>query len=90
MDNLRERVQTALNKNPVTQEAAIEVLNENGIITLGGLVEEQEISAAAESITSDVEGVVSVVNEIQVGADLDDDDNPFDVSGTLDENIIVK
>lgn len=89
MDNLRERVQTALNKNPVTQEAAIEVLNNNGIITLGGIVTHQKTSAAAESITKDVEGVVSVINEIQVKDDADKD-NPFDVSGTLDEDIIVK
>lgn len=89
MNELRERVQDALEDDPRTGDAAIEIINNNGVITLGGIVPEREISAAAEAITENIDGVISVINEIQVRKDVDDD-NPFDVSGTLDEDIIVK
>lgn len=89
MNDLREKVQDALIDDPRTREASIEILNNNGVITLGGIVPEAEISDAAESITKNISGVISVVNEIQVRADVDDD-NPFDVSGTVDQDIIVK
>ena len=89
MNDLRERVQKALVEDSRTQEAAIEVLNENSVITLGGIVPNRETSEAAETIARNVDGVVTVVNEIQVRKD-DEDDNPFDVSGTLDEDVIVK
>ena len=92
MDNkLLERVYDALSDNPRTRDAGIEVLAENGIVTLRGTVSKPEVSEAAESVAEDVDGVVSVVNEVQVPDREDvDDDNPFDVSGTLDEDIIVK
>ena len=89
MNTLRESVQKALTDDPRTREAAIEILNENGIITLSGMVPHNKTSEAAESIVKEVDGVVSVVNEIQVRKD-DNDGGAFDVSGTLDENIIVK
>jgi osmotically-inducible protein OsmY len=89
MNDLRERVQKALNEDPRTREAAIEVLNENGIITLSGIVPHPKTSDAAESIVHGIDGVVSVVNEIQARNDRDDD-NPYDVSGTLDQDVIVK
>lgn len=89
MRDLRERVQKALAEDPRTREVAIEVLNENGVITLGGIVPHPNINEAAESIVKDIDGVVSVVNEIQVRKD-GEDDNPYDVSGTLDQDIIVK
>ena len=89
MNNLRERVQKALTDDPRTREAALEILNENGVITLSGIVPHNKTSEAAESIVKEVDGVVSVVNEIQVRRD-DNDGGAFEVSGTLDENIIVK
>lgn len=89
MNNLRESVQKALTDDSRTREAAIEILNENGIITLSGMVRHNKTSEAAESIVKDVDGVVSVVNEIQVRKD-DNDGGAFDVSGTLDQDIIVK
>ena len=89
MNELQERVQGALADNPRTRDAAIEIVNNNGVITLGGIVPERETSEAAEAAAKDVDGVVSVVNEIQV-REVADGDNPFDVSGTLDQDIIVK
>lgn len=89
MNNLRERVQKALADDPRTRDAAIEILNENGVIRLAGIVPHPKIGDAAESIAKNIDGVVSVVNEIQARGDVDDD-NPFDVSGTLDKDVIVK
>jgi osmotically-inducible protein OsmY len=66
MNDLRERVQNALTDDPRTREAAIEILDENGVITLGGIVPHPETSEDAESIAKGVDGVVSVVNAIQV------------------------
>jgi osmotically-inducible protein OsmY len=90
MNTIREKVEDALSGDPRTQDAAIEVLNENGVVTLGGTVPERETSTAAESIAEQVDGVVSVVNEIQVRNVDEDEDDPFGVTGTLDEDIIVK
>jgi osmotically-inducible protein OsmY len=89
MNNLRERVQKALTDDPRTREAAIEILNENGVITLSGIVPHNKTSEAAETIVRDVDGVVSVVNGIQIRKG-DNDGGAFEVSGTLDEDIIVK
>lgn len=88
MDNLRERVQKALADDPRTRDSAIEVLNENGVIRLSGIVPRRNISDAAESIVKEIDGVVSVVNEVQARADADND-NPFDV-GTHDEDVTFK
>jgi osmotically-inducible protein OsmY len=73
MNSLQQKVQTALLEDQRTQEVAIEVLNENGIITLGGVVPHHNTSEAAESIVKDIDGVVAVVNTIQVRKE--DDDN---------------
>ena len=84
-----KKVQTALANDSRTQDAAIEILNENGVIRLSGIVSHNKISETAESIVRDIDGVVSVINEIQVKKDFGYN-NPFDVSGTLDEDVIVK
>lgn len=89
MNNLQERVQKALTEDPRTREAAIEILNENGVITLSGMVPHSKTSEAAESIIRAIDGVVSVVNATQVRKG-DNDGNAFDAYGTRDEDIIVK
>lgn len=89
MNNLQESVQAALLKDTRTQDAVIEVLNENGVITLSGSVAHSETSEAAESIVNDIDGVISIVNEIQVEKS-DDNDNLFSVSRKFDEDVIIK
>jgi osmotically-inducible protein OsmY len=88
MNTLQQRVEAALLDDPHTKESAIEVLNENGIITLSGIVSSHKTSEAAESIVKDFSGVVTVVNEIQVRKA--DGDSAFDVTGTFDDDMIVK
>jgi len=86
MLKLRERVQSALLDDKRTREAGIEVLNDNGVITLGGMVPDRETSAFAEEIAEDVDDVVSVVNEIEVKKD---DDSDLNLKGTLDADVVV-
>ena len=61
-----ERVKHALADDPQTADYAIEVIDENGLVTLRGTVESQEDLTRAEEITSAQSGVIDVVNELQV------------------------
>jgi len=64
--NLQTRVQRALMDDPRTKDYAVEVLDNNGIITLGGAVPSREASTAVEMVAREVDGVVSVINETDV------------------------
>ncbi len=71
MDNyqlmeLVERVTEALLRDPRTRNSVIEVANDRGIVTLKGSVEKEAISQAAEEITREQEGVITVINEIKI------------------------
>ena len=59
-------VQTALMQDPETQDYGIEVLDNNGIITLKGVVPSLEASERAEIIARDTDGVRAVFNELAV------------------------
>ncbi len=61
-----EELMTALTMDPRTAEAVIEVVFDNGVVTLSGEVENQTIRAAAEEIVHAHPGVVSVVNALEV------------------------
>jgi osmotically-inducible protein OsmY len=59
-------VQTALMNDPHTQNYGIEVIDNNGIITLKGVVPSLEASERAEIIARDTDGVRAVFNELAV------------------------
>ena len=59
-------VQTALMQDAQTQDYGIEVIDNNGIITLKGVVPSVEASERAELITRDIDGVRAVFNELAV------------------------
>jgi hypothetical protein len=63
---LRAIVADALSKNPSTEKALIEVVNEQGIVTLIGTVENVNVRQAAETIAMHQPGVISVVNSLKV------------------------
>ena len=65
MSNLRKRIDEALLNDSRTKDTPIEIMIENGIITLRGSVENRKISQAAEDLISKQEGVVDVINELQ-------------------------
>jgi osmotically-inducible protein OsmY len=66
MTDIQLEVQTALMQDASTQEYGIEVIDNNGIITLKGVVPSVEASERAEMIARDVDGVRTVFNELAV------------------------
>ncbi|HDQ72553.1 MAG TPA: BON domain-containing protein [Chloroflexi bacterium] len=63
------RVVTALAEDPRTDLASIDVISEQGVVTLKGRVDSAEIKAAAEEVAYRQAGVISVVNALEVEAD---------------------
>lgn len=68
---IRARVTAALADDPTTEMAVIDVVSEQGLVTLKGQVDSVEIREAAEQIAEKQPGVVSVINELQVKPDRD-------------------
>lgn len=65
---LTERVESALMNDPRTKDFGINVIDNNGIITLTGKVPSLKISQAAEDLVSQQEGVVDVINQLEYEA----------------------
>jgi len=66
MTDLQLKVQQALLDDPRTKEHGIQVFDNNGIITLNGVVPSHEVSGIAKSITEKVPGVFNVINSLDV------------------------
>jgi uncharacterized protein YrrD len=64
-------VTAALADDPMTDMAVIDVISEQGLVTLKGQVDSVEIRQAAEEIAKKQPGVVSVVNALEVEPDED-------------------
>jgi len=64
--DLKTRVQKALLDDARTKDHAVEVLDNNGVIVLSGTVPSREASTAVETVAREVDGVVSVINEMDV------------------------
>lgn len=56
-----------LMQDSLTGEYGIEVLDNNGIITLTGVVPSREVMERAEAIARDVAGVQGVINQLELG-----------------------
>lgn len=63
--DLSIKVSDALANHPDTSEAVIEVINENGVITLTGEVDSVRVRQVAATIAADQSGVISVVNSLK-------------------------
>lgn len=66
MSDLRTQVETAFLQDDLLQDFGIEVLDSNGVITLRGYVPTAEARERAEAVAHTVDGVTSVINEIDV------------------------
>ncbi len=64
--DLQTRVQRALMDDLRTKDYAVDVLDNNGVIVLRGIVPSREASTAVEMVAREVDGVVSVINETDV------------------------
>jgi osmotically-inducible protein OsmY len=67
ISNVVKQISDALNRDPRTSKAVIDVGFNQGIVILTGMVKNHSISQAAEEIARAQEGVVSVQNELKVG-----------------------
>ena len=64
--NLQHQVQEALAEINELREARIDVLDSNGIITLTGIVPSVQARERAEALVRGMDGVTSVINELNV------------------------
>jgi osmotically-inducible protein OsmY len=64
--NLQHQIQTAFLEDPIMSDYGIEVLDSNGVVTLRGTVPTREARDLAEDIVREMDGVVSVINELDV------------------------
>ena len=64
--DLQLKAQKAILDDPRTREQGIEVLDDNGVVALEGYVTSREVKEAAKSILSEVSGVVSVINQLEI------------------------
>lgn len=64
--DLQHQVQAALMDDHDMRDYGIEVLDSNGVITLTGTVPTREARDRVEAIVRNVQGVTSVINELDV------------------------
>jgi len=64
--SLELQVESALLQDRLTEDADIEVLDHNGIVTLRGVVPSRDVRDRAEEIVRTVPGVTTVINELDV------------------------
>ena len=65
-NSVQHEVQTALMQDRQTRDYAIEVVDNNGVITLKGTVPSSKASERAEAVAREIPGVQSVINELYV------------------------
>lgn len=66
MDSLQHQVLEALAEINGMRGARIDVLDSNGIVTLTGIVPNVDARERAEAIVRGMDGVTSVINELNV------------------------
>jgi osmotically-inducible protein OsmY len=71
--DVQQRVAAALEEDERTADYAIEVIDENGLVTLKGQVGSAEDKRAAEEIAEAQEGVIGVTNALTVVSGLKSD-----------------
>ncbi|RPI95169.1 MAG: BON domain-containing protein [Chloroflexi bacterium] len=64
--NLQGQIQAAFLNDRDMQDYGIEVLDNNGIITLRGTVPSHAARDRAEALVREMDGVMSVINELDV------------------------
>jgi hyperosmotically inducible protein len=73
--DVAKRVQDALAQDPRTEDLILDVVDENGIVTLTGTVPSHDARDAAEEVARQQEGVLEVINDLKV----DDSEGGFAV-----------
>lgn len=65
-DSVMDNIHEALMNDNRTAGSPIDVINQQGVVTLTGVVASNKIAEAAEEIASQQEGVIKVVNSLRV------------------------
>jgi osmotically-inducible protein OsmY len=65
-NSLQLQVESALLQDRLTEDSDIEVLDNNGVVTLRGTVPNREARDRAEVLAREVSGVTTVINELDV------------------------
>jgi osmotically-inducible protein OsmY len=68
-NGLQEQLEANLANDEHLRDYAIEVINENGMVTLKGELPSQELADTAEAIARRTENVITVINEILINRD---------------------
>ena len=63
---IERRVLDALDENEKTSGLPIEVVDSEGVVTLEGSVPTREAKQLAEQITEEQEGVLEVINDLEI------------------------
>ena len=66
---LKEKLDEFFLQDQHLADYPVEVLNNNGIVTLIGKVPTRELSEAAEKIAKQTDGVIAVINDIVIDKD---------------------
>ena len=69
-DNLKKKVEENLVRDNDLSKYPIDVLDENGVITLAGEVPTQELARSADRIARETEGVISVISNIVINPEI--------------------
>ena len=82
-----ERVATALEDEPRLRGATIDAVDENGVVTLTGTVSSEDVRHAAEEIAQQQEGVIQIINELQLEAGDQEDEMVVVVTPAHDTHV---
>ena len=67
-NELAVRISDALLHNARTQGSQIDVMDNNGVVTISGIATSNHARMAAARIAAETDGVLSVTNDLEVGA----------------------
>jgi hypothetical protein len=81
---LVQNIRAVLQEDSRTREAAIDVVDEGGIVTLAGTVATDELRQVAEEIIGQEQGVIQVINELRIESDSRASEKPVVVLPTDD------
>ncbi len=66
---LATRLEDALERDERTKDAQIEVMDNNGVITLAGFAPDDKTRQAAGEIAENFSGVSTVINDVELGSE---------------------
>ncbi len=69
ISDIAAQVQSALLEDEQTSKFGVEVVEEDGIVTLTGVVDSEEARDAAEEIASEQQEVLEVINDLELQED---------------------